>query len=218
MELKQREVAKKTWICKLMTGTYHKSEGWSPSYVEQTGVRYSRVSMVATAVAKFLSEDSNYGTLTLDDGTETIRLKTFGPDVQRIKDVTVGAVVRCIGKVRQYADEIYIAPETVFRLEDPNWILVHQLGLGKPADAPAPEETKPQVPERVAIDAAKEEGSSLQAKALSIIKELDAGTGADMSAVMRKLGLDEEEARNILAGLLSSGDIYEPKKGYLRVL
>ncbi|MEM2874099.1 MAG: OB-fold nucleic acid binding domain-containing protein [Candidatus Nanoarchaeia archaeon] len=218
MELKQRVVAKKVWICNLIKGTYHKSEGWAPGYVEYAGEKYSRVSVVATVVAKFLSEDGNYGTVTLDDGTETIRLKTFGPDVLKIRDILIGAIVRCIGKVRNYNDETYITPEIVFPLNDPNWLILHRLYLGRPEAAPEPEETKPQVSEQVAVQAIKEEVESIPKKILNLIRELDTGIGAEISTVMAKSGLDEDEIKNVLFGLLRSGDIYEPKKGRLKVL
>lgn len=210
--------SKRTWICNLIKGAFNKSEGWNPAYVEYNGEKYARVSVVATAVAKFISEDGNYGALTLDDGTETIRLKTFGPDVLKVRDVAVSSVVRCVGKTRQYNEETYIAPEIVFPVEDPNWVVVHRLQLGNPEGAPKPEETKPQVSEQVAMEAVKEEVESVQKKVLGLVRSLDLGMGAEMTAVIEKAGLDEEEAKNILFGLLKSGDIYEPKKGRLKVL
>jgi RPA family protein len=218
MELKQRITSKKTWICNLIKGSYNKSEGWTPGFIEYNGEKYSRVSVVASVVGRFISEDGNYGAVTLDDGTETIRLKTFGPDVIKVRDVPIGAVVRCIGKTRQYNDEIYIAPEIVFPLEDPNWCIVHRLQLGAPEGAPKPEETKTQVSEQAATEVVNEEAGNMQKKILTLVKELDSGMGAEMDTILAKSGLNEEEAKNILFGLLKSGDIYEPKKGRLKVL
>ncbi|HKZ49793.1 MAG TPA: hypothetical protein VJ110_02210 [Candidatus Nanoarchaeia archaeon] len=218
MKTKQREIAKKTWICNLIKGEFHKSEGWTPGYILHNEEKYTRVSIVASVVAKFLTEDGNYATITLDDGTETIRLKTFGPDVLKIRDIRVGGVVRCVGKVRMYNDEIYVAPEIVRALEDPNWLLVHRLQLGPPEDVSAASEMKPQVSEQAAVEALKEEVVSVQKKILDIIRSLDAGMGSDMSEVMEKSGLEEEEARNVLFSLLKSGEIYEPRKGKLKVL
>ena len=218
MRTKQREVAKKTWICNLIKGTYYKSEGWTPGYVEFDGDKYTRISVVATAVARFITEDGNYGSMTLDDGTETIRLKTFGPDVAKLRSVRVGSVVRCIGKVRSYNDETYIAPEVLRGLEDPNWILLHRAQLGEPRNVPKPSEVKPQVSEAEATQKLSEEGVSLQKKMLSAIRALDKGMGADIDEVIKETGLEEEEAKNVLFGLLKAGDIYEPKKGKLKVL
>jgi hypothetical protein len=218
MQLKQREIAKRTWVCNLMQGSYTKSQGWTPSFIEYNGEKYSRVAIVGSIVSKFVSEDGNYASVTIDDGTETIRLKAFGPDVQKLKDIFVGSLVRCFGKVRQWSDEIYLMPEIVHILEDPNWLLIHKLQLGKPSGAVKPEESKPQVAEQAAIEILKSDATAMQTIVLGMIKDLDSGLGADIDAVISKSGLSEEEAKNILFSLLKSGDIYEPKKGKLRVL
>lgn len=217
IQTKKRQVAKKSWICNLVKGTYHKSEGWSPGYVSFGGENYSRVSLVATAVAKFVTEDGNYASLTIDDGTETIRLKGFGPDVAKIQGIPVGSLVRCVGKVRCYNDEIYLTPEIIRPLEDPNWLLVHKLQLGD-TKMPDPKGIKPQISEQQATESIKEEVSNVQKKVLELIKTSDSGAGADTREVIRKSGLEEEEAKNILFGLLKAGDVYEPKKGRLKVL
>jgi len=201
-----------------MKGNYTKSEGWTPSFVEFEGEKYSRVAVVGSVVSKFASEDGNYAAVTIDDGTETIRIKAFGPDVQKLSTVSVGTLVRCFGKVRQWSEEIYLAPEIVRVLDDPNWLLVHKLQLGRPAAAVKAEESKPQVSEQTAIEQLKSDAADMQKKVLSLIKELDSGMGADMDDVAEKSGLSGEEARNILYGLLKAGDIYEPKKGKLKVL
>jgi DNA replicative helicase MCM subunit Mcm2 (Cdc46/Mcm family) len=39
-----------------------------------------------------------------------------------------------------------------------------------------------------------------------------------MTEVISKSKLEEEDAKNIIIGLLKSGDIYEPRKGKLKVL
>lgn len=218
LQVKKREVTKKVWICNLVKGDYTKSEGWTPSFVEFEGEKYSRVVVLGSVVSRFASEDGNYAAITIDDGTETIRVKAFGPDVQKISNVPVGTLVRCFGKVRQWSDEIYIAPEIVRVLDDPNWLLVHKIQLGRPAAAVKPEESKPQVSEQTAVEQLKSDAADIHKKILSIIAELDSGLGADMAEIITKSGLSEDEAKNILYGLLKAGDVYEPKKGRLKVL
>ena len=218
LQVKKREVTKKVWICNLMKGNYTKSEGWTPSFVEFEGEKYSRVVVVGSVVSKFASEDGNYAAITIDDGTETIRVKAFGPDVQKLSNVSVGTLIRCFGKVRQWSDEIYLTPEIARILDDPNWLLVHKIQLGKPVAAVKPEESKPQVSEQIAVEQLKSDAADVQKKVLTLIKELDSGLGADMSEIISKSGLSEEEAMNILYGLLKAGDVYEPKKGRLKVL
>ncbi|MGB9675388.1 MAG: hypothetical protein ACPLYW_02190 [Candidatus Nanoarchaeia archaeon] len=217
-EPKQRTPAKKTWIANIINGIYHKSEGWTPAYVEYNAQQYSRVSILATIVNKFISEDGNYGAVTLDDGTETIRAKTFGPDVAKLRDLELGTLVRCVGKLRQYSDEVYISPEFFYIIKDPNWLLLHRLQLGEPMLAPKPEEAKPIVPEQLALEQMKIEAQTVQAKILATIRKLDKGFGAEFDSIVKEVNLSDEDVKSILLGLLRTGDVYEPKKGYYKVL
>lgn len=216
---KKRQTSHKIWIADLLSSPYVKSSGWDPAYVEFGGKKVSRAHLVATVVGKFTSEDGNYAAIIMDDGTETIRSKAFGPDVAKLRKVKTGAVVRFIGKVKEYNDERYLSPEAVRVLEDPNWIIVHKLELGPPTAAtPEPSEVKPEVPEPVAEEAIKNEDISIQKGILEIIRTSDAGQGAEMDDITTKSGLPADEVKNIIIGLLKSGEVYEPRKGRIKVL
>lgn len=251
-----RQIANKLWISDVTTSNYVKQEGWNPNYVELDSKKVSRVNVVATVVSKFVSEDGNFGSLTLDDGTDTIRVKGFGPDVPKIADTNIGAIVRFIGKVKEYNEEIYFSPEIIRELEDPNWIIVRKLELPEPKEIPKDEETseklkeepKKEVEEKKEIS--KEESNpkkekekevpkkgkkedskdkkeikdedteevDMNSNIIDTIKELDEGDGADMKKVLSKSGLDSDEGKKFLFGLLKRGEVYEPKKGKLKVL
>ncbi|MEM4248644.1 MAG: OB-fold nucleic acid binding domain-containing protein [Candidatus Nanoarchaeia archaeon] len=219
LKAKKRLPSQKIWIKDVLTSNYFKGQGWDPSYIEFNNAKISRVQFIATVVAKFLSEDGNYASITLDDGTETIRCKAFGPDVLKIRNLHIGSLVRFIGKIKEYNSERYVSPEIARELDDPNWLILHKLELGIPATGePAPEEVKPQIDEQVAVEIIKEEDFSVQKQVLGIIKELDTGQGSDMAEVIARSKIEEDEARNIIIGLLKSGEIYEPRKGRLKVL
>ena len=211
----KRLVAYKAWIRDIVTAPYVQQAGWEPNYIELAGVRVSRVNLLASVVGKFVSEDGNYATITLDDGTETIRSKAFGPDVIKLKDTRIGSLVRFIGKIKNYNEETYLAPEIVREVEDPNWIIVRQLELGLPRT----EQKKivKMIPTEVAEEVIEEEGG-INRTTLEIIKKLDKGQGADMTQVIKKMDLDESEAKNVLVGLLKAGECFEPLKGKLKVL
>jgi hypothetical protein len=219
LKAKKRLPAQKIWIKDILTSNYVKGQGWDPSYIEFNGAKISRAHIIATVVAKFLSEDGNYATITLDDGTETIRCKAFGPDVIKIRNTHISSLVRFIGKIKEYNAERYVSPEIARNLDDPNWMILHKLELGMPAmGAPAQEEVKPLIAEEIAVEIIKEEDFSVQKQMLDNIRNSDTGQGADMAEVISKSKIEEEEARNIIIGLLKSGDIYEPRKGHLKVL
>jgi len=200
----KRHIAHKLWIKDLLANKYVKQEGWDPNYVEINGERVSRVNLLATAVDKFLSDDGNYGALTLDDGTETIRAKAFGRDVAKIKHIEIGQLLRFIGKPKKYDEEVYLTPEVVRAEEDPNWILVRKLELEKPK---AGEIKKKEVEEK-----------SPNVRLIELIKSEDKGEGADIKTVINKSGMDEADAQNLIAGLLKAGDLFEPTKGKIKLL
>ena len=219
LKTKKRLASQKIWIRDILASNFIKGQGWDPSYIEFNNTKISRVHLIGTVVAKFLSEDGNYAAITLDDGTETIRSKAFGPDVIKIRNVHIGSLIRFVGKIKEYNAERYVSPEIARELEDPNWMILHKLELGMPAAGElTTEEIKPQMEEAAAIEIIKEEDFSVQKQLLESIKALDAGQGADMTEVISKSKLEEEDAKNIIIGLLKSGDIYEPRKGKLKVL
>ncbi len=219
LKTKKRETSQKAWIVDLINGEFTAAEGWNPGNVIVAGKKVSRANILATVVARFASEDGNYASITLDDGTETIRSKAFGPDVARFASVRPGNLVRFIGKIKEYNGERYLKPEVVHHVNDPNWIIVQKLELSPPiAEPPAPEETRSSVSEQAAESAIKQEDLGVQAKILGVIRSLDSGQGAELDDVLAKSGMEAEEAKNIVVGLLKAGEVYEPRKGKLKVL
>ncbi len=216
----ERQTAHKIWIKQIHDANYVKQEGWLPSYADIDGKKVSRVHILATVIGKFTSEDGNYAAVTLDDGTDTIRSKAFGPDVKKLRDVKVGALVRFVGKVKRYNDETYLAPEVLRAGINPNWITVHKLELKKIIPRIAAEDAHKESPQETIADAVRhsKEEENPSAKLASLIKELDTGKGADINKIIKKSGLEESDAKNLLAGLLKSGDVFEPTKGKLKLL
>ncbi|MEK6923178.1 MAG: hypothetical protein AABW84_00570 [Nanoarchaeota archaeon] len=218
IQTKKRLPSKSIWINDIVTREVVKGSGWDPSYIVVDGQNISRVNLVATVVSKFVSEDGNYGSITLDDGSETIRVKAFGPDVIKIENTSVGKLIRFGGKIKEYNEEIYLAPEIIRNLEDPNWIVVHKLLLGKPKSEVKQEEIKIEISQAKAEEEIKRADQNISKTVLDIIRSLSGSEGAVFEEVISKSGLDDEEGKNVIIGLLKSGDIYEPKKGKLKVL
>jgi hypothetical protein len=241
-----RSIAYKVWISDAVSGNYVKQEGFNPNYIELDGQQVSRVHLVATVVGKFLSEDGNYGAITLDDGTDTIRAKAFGPDVKKIDSAEIGKLVRFVGKIKEYNDERYLAPDFTRELQDPNWITVQRAELGEPKTREAPKPTITPAPETPAqstissesptqsegdavtsankvsdtkpTETPKQNNEEHMPNLLELITKLDAGEGAEMTAVIAECKLSEPEAKLIIIDLLKQGEIYEPRKGKLKVL
>ncbi len=127
---KKRLTAKKAGLAELATGKYVKKAGFESSYVLTTlGRRLSRVRAMGLVVDKFESEDGKYATLTVDDGTETLRCKAF-INIRIFDAVKKGELADVIGKIREYNGEIYVAPETV-RKAPADWETLRSLELKK---------------------------------------------------------------------------------------
>lgn len=126
-----RLTAFKVPIGDLTGGRFVEVDGkWEPNYLlTQMGQKVSRVRVMGRILAKFMNEEGTYGTITLDDTTGAIRLKAFRAELRMLKELQMGDLVDCVCKVRKYLDEVYLSPETVVALENPNHELLRRLEL-----------------------------------------------------------------------------------------
>ena len=98
----ERMTARKVRVCDLVNGRWVKREGMEPSFIiTEHGDKVSRARVLGTVVGLFLAEDGNFGSLTVDDSTDTIRAKTFST-TKPVDNFAVGDVVDLVGKVREY--------------------------------------------------------------------------------------------------------------------
>lgn len=123
--------------------------------------------------------------LIVDDGTGSILVRTFADKFQ----VNIGDTILVIGKPRVYNQECYILGEVVKKI-DKKWLEVRE------KQHPRPQPTK-------------------QEDAVSIVKQLDSGEGADYNQVIAKLGKNGEE---LIVHLLAVGELFETRPGKLKVL
>ncbi len=96
-----------------------------PHVISPFGVELRRVALVGHIVDKLYRE--NYASLTLDDGTDTIRLKVWGSDAATLEHIESSILALVVGRVKIYGDEVFIAPEIVRELKDPNYMTLHIL-------------------------------------------------------------------------------------------
>ncbi len=126
-----RGTATKIGIKDIADGEFVRStERWEPNYlVTSFNPKVSRVRVLATVVSTFVSEDKNFSTITLDDGSDTITVRGFEEDREILDGVNLGDIVDVVGKVKEYQEERYITPESIWKIDDPNWELVRRLEL-----------------------------------------------------------------------------------------
>jgi RecG-like helicase len=169
-----------------------------------------RVNVVANIVDKYFSEGSAateentvakkaYLVLTIDDASAQIKLKLFGDEAMKFKELSQGDTITVIGTLRFYNSEVYINPEIIKKTE-PAYLLVRKLEL---------EKNKP-------ID--KKEAVELRDKIIEMIKREDDNGGVEIDKIMMELKNDPELINGEVAKLLEEGMIYEPRPGKIRIL
>lgn len=194
----ERQTAKKVAISSLTRGQWVKNEGMDPSFVvTASGEKVARARVMGTVVGKFVAEDQTFASLTLDDSTDTIRAKIF-KGVKPLDTVAVGELVDVIGKVREYNGEVYLIPEVVCKIENPNLELLRRGELLAKGGEPPLEGA----------------GDQLRKKILSLIEGDKEGVTYDM--ILKKADVPEEEVEKVINDLLGEGVCYEPSPGKIR--
>jgi len=159
------------------------------------------VRILATIVRKFINEDKSYGFLVLDDGTETIRAKAWREDVELIEKYNEGDIVDVFGRIREFGEEIYIVPEIIIRVDDPNWEILREL--------------------EIIYDKFKRSKSELveisEIAVLNAVERLDKGEGVNIEELIKELGNPpRENLQKMLRILMNRGEIYENKPNHYR--
>ncbi len=240
MEIK-RLPAKKIRILDMVNGKYFpgSKEEMKASYIiTPLGEKISRANVIATVIDKFLSEDGNYSTATIDDGTEATRVKTFKEDVELLKGIEIGDLVLVVGKIKEYNGEVYINGEMVNKIVDKNVVSLRKLEILKQAiqqkkivgeirglaNQMSDEELRQYVKEKYGMDEenlqAVLESKKLEVdykpKVLEVIEKLDTGEGVEVGKLFEILDLPEHIIENTMDELLGQGFVYEPFPGKIR--
>ncbi|MFX1295556.1 MAG: OB-fold nucleic acid binding domain-containing protein [Promethearchaeota archaeon] len=226
----KRATAIKMHINYLISGNYIKDD--VNNYLEtEFGIRISRARILGTIVNKWMplkKEDKNsrtpQATIILDDGTETIRIKAWNDDIKIFEDVKIGDIVDIIGRVRKYENEIYITPEIIRKIEDPNWELVRELEIieylkkiksGSNLHSNTAESQ--QIPEKI-VETSISDKSTIKDKIVELIRELDDGHGVNINQLKEHAGIPEIDFQDALTELINEGTIYQPSSGKYKIL
>jgi RPA family protein len=176
------------------------------SFLELGDKKIIRVNLIGNIVDKYESEgETKYSNFTLDDGSGQIRLKCFGDDVDRFKELRQGQTVIVIGVLRSWNNETYVSPE-IIREIDPKYLLVRKL-----------ETEKNKVLNSTPV--AKEQIFAIKDRLLDIIKNAETEGGIDKEQITTKLNdisptiIDQE-----IQKLLEEGIAFEPRPGRIRYL
>jgi RPA family protein len=176
------------------------------SFLELGGKKIVRVNVIGNIVDKYESEgERKYIFFTLDDGSGQIKLKCFGDDVDKFKNIIQGQTVLVIGVLRNFNNETYISPE-IIREQDTKYLLIRKMEIEN-------ENKKNAKPlEREQIVAVKD-------KILDKIKNAEQEGGIEIDAIIMSLReISPEIINQEIKKLLEDGIIFEPRPGKIRWL
>src|SRR5438309_502602 len=119
----KRLSAKKVRVSDVLSGRFFSGnkEDMRASYViTPFGENISRVNIIGTVVEKFESENKTFSSITLDDESESIRVRFFKEIANQVQKAELGDLVAVIGKIKEYNGEIYINGEFIRKEKDLN--------------------------------------------------------------------------------------------------
>ena len=239
-----RPAAYKLKIEDLVRGQYIRSiEGAEPSHLlTPWGQRVTRARVMGTVVDKFVREDQSYAALRLDDGSETISIRAWREGVPELNRLNVGSTVDVIGRVREFEGEVYLVPELILPVNDPNWELVRELEIvesrrealargvrpkGIPTVGLEPAQLKIKLPQPTpTTESTLEEEEpplpevpdEIKKRVILALEKLDKGNGATPAEVSVELNLSQTQVEDALRVIMLEGDIFEPLAGRFKLM
>jgi len=219
-------------------GQYIRSpDGTQPSYLlTPWGEQVTRVRVMGTVVEKFIREDQNYATLRIDDGSETISLRAWQEGVKELDKFNVGDIIDVIGRVREFNGEIYLTPELLIRVDDPNWELVRELEIitarrEAMAEGVRPKFTNPEAlrPGTAAAQEIAGPSDEVEEEPLPVVpdeikkrvaialEKLDTGAGVESIKIANELNMELSRVNDALRVMFVEGDVFEPSPGKFRL-
>ena len=178
------------------------TDGEKLKFIETSGKNVARVNIIANIVDKFIQDDEKkFASVTLDDASGQIKLKTFGDDIEKLKPFEQGDTVLVIGMIREWNKEIYVTPE-IIKKKEAEYLLLRKLEN---------ERNKP-------LESDKKQSTDLKDKIITIIKREEINGGADIKKLTEELESKPEAVNQEIRKLLEEGAIYEPRPGKVRYL
>ena len=221
----QRQTAYKVWISSLLSGKYTKGvEQFEAGYIEVNNTRISRVNLIGIIIDKFEAETQI--SLTLDDGSGSLRIKAWNENVSLMSGFNVGDLVIIVGKVKEFNNQVYVTPEIVKILDNPLWLKVRKLELSKlfgepvrvlsetPKDSNEEEEDSMKVVEEKVTN----DNRTSREKIFHLIESMDKGDGVNLSDIIVSSGIDSDDVENVIGDMIKEGEIFEIQKNKLRIV
>ncbi|MCG3226668.1 MAG: hypothetical protein H7645_07100 [Candidatus Heimdallarchaeota archaeon] len=173
--------------------------------ITRNGEKVYKIRINGTIVAKYFSEGDkekkSYANFTLDDGSDTIRVKAWEEQAEILRGFEIGEEVEVMGRPRQSDDEMYLLPDEILKIDDLNKSLyLRAKKIKRYAKKNYELPTEEQIVK--AHDMAQMES------VWSIIMETE--EGVELEDIISKTKLDKAIVESVIQELIKKGDIYEP--------
>lgn len=205
-EIRKREIAYKSRIGEILKGKPEITavEGRERlNFIESGNKKILRVNVIANVIDKYTAEgEKRFASLTLDDATGQINVKTFGEDIEKFREINQGQTLTVIGLLRIFKNEIYILPE-IIKSVDPRYLLIRKLEIEKSSP-------KQQI--------SKEQIIAVKDQLINKIKQEEENEGIDTEKLVMEINATPEIINQEIKRLLEDGIIYEPRPGRVRYL
>jgi RPA family protein len=170
-------------------------------FLELGDKKISRVNMIANVIEKYLQDgEKKYASVTIDDASGQIRLKSFGDEIIKLKDLVQGDTVQVVGVVREYNSELYLLPEIVKKV-DAKWLLVRKLEI-----------------QNSRKDIVQTGNVPVRDTIQEIIRKADDEGGVDIDKLIMDVEASPDLINQEVKKLIEEGLVYEPRPGRLRYL
>ncbi|MFW9962330.1 MAG: hypothetical protein ACFFCX_02090 [Candidatus Sifarchaeia archaeon] len=224
--MRERMTAVRASISDITNGSFSNENG--PHVVSTFGVELRRVVIVGFVVNKFYREGDESGkkrfeSITMDDGTDTIGVKVWGEeDADLLEGVKESILALVVGRVREYNDEVYLMPEVVRELTDPNYMSLHLLEWYKAIlnrSGISSADTLEQQQELLTKTSTPSVSGKLANDIIAYVR-LEAGPKGiplkDIVAYFEKKGQDSEKVQTKVFNLVAEGALNEVSIGQFR--
>ena len=217
----KRNVAYKLRIGDILIGK-PVMDGERFSFLEIGDKRVVRVNLIGNIVDKFDSDgDKKYVFFTLDDGSGQMRLKAFGDDADKFREVQQGQTVLVIGVLRSWNNENYVQPE-IIKEKDPKYLMVRKLEIENQRKKEASSENTGQNSGENQDSSHSGGGGSqgsVKDKILDQIKNAENEGGIEKDQIIMTLrDVSPDIINQEIKKMLEEGIIFEPRPGKVRYL
>ncbi len=208
----KRATAVKVKLNELINSEFIKNEG-EIGYSLINGVRVSRINIIATIVNKFVNNEKHSGTIVIDDGFDVINVRVWENEFHLIDNLVIGDLIKIIGRVRKYNDEIYLTPEIIKKV-NPNWFALRFIEINNQASSNEQLISNKQLDEQSTLN--NSDSINLKDNLFNFIKN-KGNDGATIEELTSIAG-DKKLCINALMELINDDLIFEPRAGRYKLL